>query len=212
MAWIRIDDHAPSHPKQLQAGPMACWLWVCGLAYCAKHLTDGEIPTAALVTFNIHRPEREAARLVAVGLWEATETGYRVHDYGEYQPSKAQVHARRERAAHRVAAWKARQGPPEEQRNGNAVTNAVANGVANAVTNALVTLPPSHPIVRTPPTPLRGAATPRPRQLRKRAEEIRTRAWGRCQHDPPCSSYDQCITRIVEQLQAPRAAPLEEAV
>ena len=106
MSWVRIDDHAPRHPKQLQAGPLACWLWVCGLSYCSEHLTDGNIPSAALVTFNIPKPEREAERLVAVGLWDVTDTGYRVHDYHEYQPSKGQVAERKQRSANRVVAWR----------------------------------------------------------------------------------------------------------
>jgi hypothetical protein len=110
MSWVRIDDRAHTHPKHLRAGPMACWLWVCGLSYCSEHLTDGEIPSAALVTFNIPRPEREAERLVAVGLWEVTEAGYRVHDYHEYQPSKGQVATRRRRTQERVIDWRKRHG------------------------------------------------------------------------------------------------------
>lgn len=110
MSWVRIDDHAPRHPKQLQAGPMACWLWVCGLSYCSEHLTDGHIPSVALLTFNIPRPEREAERLVEVGLWESTKTGYRVHDYHEYQPSKGQVTERKRRSHERVTDWRKRHG------------------------------------------------------------------------------------------------------
>jgi hypothetical protein len=110
MSWVRIDDHAHRHPKQLQAGPMACWLWVCGLSYCSEHLTDGYIPSAALPTFSIPRVDREAERLVEVGLWEVTDSGYRVHDYHEYQPSKGQVTARRKRTHARVTDWRKRHG------------------------------------------------------------------------------------------------------
>jgi len=36
MAWVRLDDGFPDHPKALQAGPLACWLYVCGIAYANR--------------------------------------------------------------------------------------------------------------------------------------------------------------------------------
>ena len=44
MSWVKIDDHFSDHPKVVQAGPEAAWLYICGLCYCAKYLTDGFIP------------------------------------------------------------------------------------------------------------------------------------------------------------------------
>lgn len=37
---------------------------------------------------------------------------------------------------------------------------------------------------------------------RRRAEDIRRRGWGRCQHEPPCASYAECVSVIAEALAA----------
>ncbi|KKL89691.1 hypothetical protein LCGC14_1912240, partial [marine sediment metagenome] len=37
-----------------------------------------------------------AARLIEVGLWERNGTGYAIHDYLDYNPSKKELEARRE--------------------------------------------------------------------------------------------------------------------
>lgn len=48
--------------------------------------------------------------------------------------------------------------------------------------------------VRTPLTPLAGGLRITKRDLRD-AARVRT-TWGGCRHDPRCSSYDECLTRI----------------
>lgn len=125
MSWVRIDDHAPEHPKLLRVGPVACWLWVCGLAYCSRHLTDGCIPNEALFTLGIPKPESEATKLVRAGLWCQDDNGYVVHDYHSYQPAKSQVLERRKRTAERVAAWKVSRGYVGSNAGGNNVTSGV---------------------------------------------------------------------------------------
>jgi len=141
MSWIRIDDHAPEHPKLLKAGPTAGWLWVCGLAYCSRHLTDGTIPAEAVPTMGVPKAQDSVARLLRVGLWEETPTGYHVHDYHQYQPSRTQVETRRQRTAERVAKWK--------ETHGYACDSTVTNGVGNAVTT-----PPPDPPPPPPPDPV----------------------------------------------------------
>ena len=133
MPWIRIDDHAPEHPKMLRAGASACWLWVCGLAYCSRHLTDGEIPAEALLTLGISKAGDAAGRLVHERLWDEIPGGYRVHDYHDYQPSKAQVSERRKRTIDRVTEWRKRHG----YAHGNADVTLLPNEC-----NAVSTHPP----------------------------------------------------------------------
>ena len=62
MPWVRIDDHFDEHPKHALAGPL-CWaLWLAGLAYCNRNLTDGFIPWAVartLVSWNYLDPPDE---------------------------------------------------------------------------------------------------------------------------------------------------------
>lgn len=88
MAWVRIDDNAPHHRKHLRAGPAACWLWVCGLAYCQRLATDGFIPLEAVPTLGVGSWKKLAGFLVTAGLWHKESTGYRVHDYLAWNDSK----------------------------------------------------------------------------------------------------------------------------
>src|SRR3990167_6480333 len=90
MSWVKIDDGAPDHRKQLAAGSEACWLWVCGLAYCNRQpARDGFIPGVKVgLLYPFRRAGALAKKLVEVGLWEEADGGYRVHDYHSYQPDQ----------------------------------------------------------------------------------------------------------------------------
>ena len=78
MGWVRIDDNAPHHRKMLMAGPHACWLWVCGLAYCQRVKTDGFIPEPAMPTLGVGVWKKYAGVLVSVGRWVREEGGSRI--------------------------------------------------------------------------------------------------------------------------------------
>lgn len=90
MAWVKLDDSMPMHPKLLAAGVEAFALDVAALAYCNRYQTDGAVATMSLraVLPSLPDPEAAAARLVEVGRWDKTEDGWLIHDYLEYQPSK----------------------------------------------------------------------------------------------------------------------------
>ena len=90
MTWVRIDDAAPLHPKLIDAGPEAAWLWTCGLAFCNRAHTDGLISRRHLAAlypgaWGAEKLARLAAKLVEVRLWEAAEGGFKVHDYEQFQ-------------------------------------------------------------------------------------------------------------------------------
>lgn len=135
MPWIKIDDHFDEHPKLAAIGPVGWGVWLAGLAYSNRNLTDGFIPYAIAEgiggSWRIREPiedEEEAdndlrkvqhreriwsidigsgmhgesistdwviTHLVRVGLWVETTGGFLIHDYAEYQPTKAQVLAER---------------------------------------------------------------------------------------------------------------------
>ena len=44
MTWLRIDDCMPDHPKVDGLSDRAFRAHVTGLCYCARHLTDGNVP------------------------------------------------------------------------------------------------------------------------------------------------------------------------
>lgn len=125
MSWVKLDDKLWSHPKIAALEARALKLWLFGLCWCNQQETDGVIPRAMLA--QLGGTPKLAGELVKVGLWHATPTGWEVHDYLVYQPSKARLEAERGRIKERVA--RHRQGP----------TSAACNGVTATVTNADVT-------------------------------------------------------------------------
>ena len=214
MAWVRLDDGFPDHRKLAELGdyaPLCGWMFVCGLAWSNRQLTDGRLPKTLiprLATFH-HisletgcvpgmatfgedvSPEVLAKLLVRVGFWEDVGDAYLIHDFLEYQPSRAETLAlRKERSqagkTGAKARWNGKNGKPHGKPHGKSIAKTCPVPVPDPV--------------RTPLTPLKGGITMRPAQLRKRAEEIRHRAFGRCPHDPPCANYDACISTLVEEL------------
>lgn len=102
MTWIKLADSFPDHPKVLEAGDLAAWLYVAGLCFCSRHLTDGHIPDGAVSRLTgVARPKQLASRLVEVGLWVRCADGYRIHDYTEHQRSAAAVAEIRDAARER---------------------------------------------------------------------------------------------------------------
>ena len=194
MTWVRLDDHFDEHQKLVEVGPLGLALWTVGLAYCNRNLTDGVIPWAAarkLLSWDFLGVPEEGGRrrryaistttgmvgedvesdfvinlLVSTGLWEVLDDGgYYVHDYDQYQPSKAEVLAEREKTRERQQRFRS------GKRNG--VTNAVSNAGGHGVSNGHVTLPPvpvPDPVpdlsVSVPPTPHRTGLTPEQEQVR----------------------------------------------
>lgn len=100
--WIKLHDNFWENPKVLAAGEDAALLYIQGLSYCSRNLTDGAIPTPALRNLTAKREAKTLARvLVREGLWVETSTGWQVHDYLKVQRSREQVEAEREKARQR---------------------------------------------------------------------------------------------------------------
>jgi hypothetical protein len=106
MAYARLDDVFPEHPKIAALSDRAFRIHVQGICYSAKVLSDGFVPDRVAAGWS-----GAATRhlLVQSGLWDEVEGGYLIHDYLDYNPSKVSV--AETRAAWRdqkVAAGKAR--------------------------------------------------------------------------------------------------------
>lgn len=143
MSWVKIDDQFPDHPKVVAAGPLASWMYVCGLSYCARFLTDGFIPAAQIRRLaDVDGATQLAETLVRVGLWEHAEGGYQVHDYLEYQPSKEKALATKEARAEAGAKGGVKSG--ESRREANPKQNASTFGSTNAKQNRTPSPYPSH--------------------------------------------------------------------
>ena len=118
MSWVKLDDQFTDHPKVVKAGPMAAWLFVCGLAYCGRFLTDGTIPKEQVRRLaDIDDPMTHAAKLVSVGLWHETSDGFQVNDYLEYNPAGDKVRAERSAAKERMSRHRSAELQPNNERS-----------------------------------------------------------------------------------------------
>lgn len=97
MSWVRIDDQFTDHPKLAAAGPVAGWVYISGLCYAARYLTDGFVPENIALRFDGSSREL-LANLVKCSLFDRVEGGYMIHDYLEYNPPASKVKAEREAA------------------------------------------------------------------------------------------------------------------
>lgn len=94
MTWVRIDDTFPDHPKIVGLTDAAFRAHVSGLCYAGRYLTDGHIPTSALRQIGTRKAAQE---LEARNLWTKTDHGWVINDFLDYNPSKADVEAERNR-------------------------------------------------------------------------------------------------------------------
>ena len=112
MPWGRIDDTFWRHEKLQRAGPLGMALFAASISYCNDRLTDGFIPDVCLwQLLNCQglsdeqgplTTERVAEFLIDAGLWERVPGGYKIHDYLDYNKSKAEILAQREQARIRM--------------------------------------------------------------------------------------------------------------
>lgn len=154
MGWIRYDDGFPSHPKllgidRLQA--LAGWLHFRATCYCEQHLTDGFVPIAwvrRMDDFDEFSTDglTLAGLLVDAGLFDEVEGGFEVHDYLDYNRSKAEVRAAKD-AASKAARSRWRNAEGNANRNAEGITKGNAKGNADRRTRQTdetdVSLPPA---------------------------------------------------------------------
>lgn len=99
MTWANVDDLFPEHPKVLAAGGDAAWLYICGLCFTNRNLTEGRIPKAVVPRLSDRKgASRLAGRLVEVGLWHEDGDAYVIHDWEKYNEGAEKVKARKEQA------------------------------------------------------------------------------------------------------------------
>jgi hypothetical protein len=168
VTWVRFDDQTLKHPKVRDLSRDAKFLFIAGSMVSAEHLTDGVLSPALIRQALAHTETDQAAiaELAAAELWhEDTEWPgwYIIHDYLDYNPSKADIEARKEATAERQRRWR------EQQRELARVeiADAERNGVSNALRNGVSNEPNPVPLNPVTPVPLDPKA-PTPRRARAR--------------------------------------------
>lgn len=102
MPWARFDDNRHASGKLIVAGLEANGLDANAITWCSANLTDGFVPDAVLPVVAagaVTTPADLAARLVAVDRWSRDDErgGWWVHDYLDYNPTRVEVVAKREK-------------------------------------------------------------------------------------------------------------------
>jgi hypothetical protein len=96
MPWSRLDDSLYDHPKVDALGRhrlQAVGLWVLIITWSSRHLTDGHVTFARIRQLGGSKAITEL--LVAAGLLDKVDDSYLVHDFLDYNDSRADIEARR---------------------------------------------------------------------------------------------------------------------
>nr|WP_294522617.1 hypothetical protein [uncultured Rhodopila sp.] len=126
MSAITFDDQFHDDPDLDFISDSAAILHVCGIAYCARNLTDGLIPKPRVLKLK-GGTEQSAKELVSIGWWLDCGDYYSIRSFLKYNYSKEDVIKRREKTKERVTRF----------RNGGMKSNC--NDVGNTLCNADVT-------------------------------------------------------------------------
>ncbi len=156
MAWIRASDDFYDNDKLVDVGPLGVAMHFAAIGFCNRYLTDGFIKKSKarlLLDFDeISVAGVEGAELAKVvaesmltaGLWHEaghdcekcharTDGGkprrgeYLIHDYLEFQPSRAEVETKAEANRERVRRFR------EQKRASSNGGNRARNGEGNAL-------------------------------------------------------------------------------
>lgn len=106
MTWVKLDDGFPNNPKVEQLSDKAKLLYVAGLCYCGRNLTDGVLTAAKavkVVLAEVRATRRHVTELHEAGLWDRLADGWMVHDYLDHNPSREKVMDERRKARDRMA-------------------------------------------------------------------------------------------------------------
>lgn len=153
MSWAKFSDDFWCHPKVAGLSDRAFRLHVTAICWSAALETDGAVPRAMLAVL---RGTAAAAReLESAGLWDAAADGWVIHDFLEYNPSRADLEERRERRAraNRENArrrWQQGEGGSHAAADANADANWHANSHASGTSVAQISHHVSHDHVHAP--------------------------------------------------------------
>ena len=152
MGWVRVSDDFYDQRKFYGVTALGDALWIRGLAFANRNLTDGFIPKRAVkglidttglsisvdnFTGRDASPEDAVTELLTADIWhesghdcescpEVPRGVYLIHDYLDFQPSREKVMAERDAAQSRMERSRAkRNGSGEVRANNGGTTNEV---------------------------------------------------------------------------------------
>lgn len=158
MGWVRLDDNFADHPKIIALSDSAFRLFITGLCYSNRQLTDGIIPYRMVQAWVGENPMKPSDELEDQDLWARVESGFLILSYAEYQPTRDQVEKKREQVkerlnryretqkkrvsnAYQVRSGNANETPPPTQPN---PTQPTTLDISNDTSKVVVPLPRVH--------------------------------------------------------------------
>lgn len=174
MTWARLDDRLDEHDKveallerdELE-GLAALGLWVLTLTTSARRLTEGRVSDRVIRGLAPEHGQRLAQTLCDLGLYDKADTGWVLHDYLDYNPSRTEVLKRREERAESGRRGGLRSGQTRSEAGSQAKASPNSEATASAPTQA-VAQAKSNPVPvpkttkETPPTPPNGGEWVKP--------------------------------------------------
>lgn len=93
MPWANLDDQFPDHPKVVNLSHGAFRLHVAGICHSSRYLTDGRIDASVVPRLISRYKPAMLAELTAGDrpLWVPVVGGYEIHDYLEWNRSRAEI-------------------------------------------------------------------------------------------------------------------------
>ena len=179
MTWTKLDDGVFEHPKMVRAGEDAANLYVRGLVYCNRFLTDGRLDAEVLPLLTRKRNASElAAALVRAGAWEVhSDGGWMVHDFHDHNPRSEDVLAKREELSQKRAAAGKKGGLRSGQLRSNEA-KAKQSRTNDEATNEASVEAPSRPVPKGQEEEEERARPRGERPLRDNPLEVLARASG----------------------------------
>jgi hypothetical protein len=115
MGWVRLDDNFADHPKIIALSDKAFRLYIMGLCYANRHLTDGLITYQIVSAWVGDDPFKPSDELEDQNLWERRDKGFMIRSYTEYQPTREKVNKKRTEATDRLRRFRSgKQGNADE--------------------------------------------------------------------------------------------------
>lgn len=145
MPWARLDDDFHDNGKILSLSHQAFRLYVCAITYSRRHRTEGGLTAAqvgALCRQQRIKPTA-IAELVAATAWHVAPPGYRIHDFGAYQPRDDET------AADRMRRYRERR---KASRSGDVTEHTVTPGDGSVTRNGDAPVPIPMVIATSPQT------------------------------------------------------------
>jgi len=115
MAWIKLDDQFPDHPKVDGLSHGAFRLHVAGMCQSGRYLTDGFIETSRAPRLIHNYKPAFLAEVIAAGLWHKAEGGWWINDFVQWNKSKAWWEDKRKKDAERLANWRRENGKGNDE-------------------------------------------------------------------------------------------------